>query len=48
MLEAISKPYLTPDGYVENLSKMLTYSHVYCMLRFFIGPRLAIEGDLRF
>jgi hypothetical protein len=30
VLEAISKPHLVPDGYVENLFKMLTYSRVCC------------------
>jgi hypothetical protein len=44
-LEAISKPHLSPDGCVEGLFKMLTYSP--CMLRFIIGPRLALERDLR-
>jgi hypothetical protein len=44
-LEAISKPHLAPDGCVEGLFKMLTYSP--CMLRFIIGPRLALERDLR-
>ncbi len=31
-LEAISKPHLAPDGCVEGLFKMLTYSRVCCVL----------------
>ncbi len=46
-LEIISKPHLSPDGCVEGLFKMLTYSPP-CMLRFIIGLRLALERDLRF
>ena len=45
-LEAISMPHLAPDGSVEGLFKMLTYFP--CMLRFIIGPRLALERDLKF
>jgi hypothetical protein len=45
-LEAISKPRLRPDRFVTSFFKMLTYSK--CMLRFFIGLRLAPRPDPRF
>ncbi len=46
VLEAVSKPHLRPNGCVASLFKMLTYSP--CMLRFFIGFRLALKRHLRF
>jgi hypothetical protein len=46
LLEVISKPHLSSDSCVAALFKMLTYSP--CMLRFFIGLRLALERDLTF
>jgi hypothetical protein len=45
-LEVASKHYLAYDSCVANLFKMLTYSQ--CMLRFFIGLRLALERNLTF
>jgi len=44
--EVVSKHHLASDGCVADLFKMLTYS--LCMLRFFIGLRLALERDLAF
>ena len=34
--------HLTPKSFVVNLLKMLTY--VPCMLRFFVGSRLALKN----
>jgi len=45
MRRSRSELHLAADCCVEDLFKMLTYYP--CMLRLFIGPRLALGRDLR-